>query len=58
MEDFTVFTAQRNELQKRIYELTAENARLLQQRDAANAQLDLLLENMKDECTRNTHKGS
>lgn len=31
----------------RIKELEAENARLRQQRDAANAQLDFILENMK-----------
>lgn len=30
---------------KRIVELEAENARLRQQRDAANAQLDFILEN-------------
>lgn len=36
----------RNEL-KRIKELEAENARLRQQRDAANAQLDFILENTK-----------
>lgn len=34
-------------LEKRIKELEAENARLRQQRDAANAQLDFILENMK-----------
>lgn len=33
----------------RIKELEAENARLRQQRDAANAQLDFILENMKEE---------
>lgn len=33
--------------QKRIKELEAENARLRQQRDAANAQLDFLIEEMK-----------
>ena len=32
---------------KRIVELEAENARLRQQRDAANAQLDFLMEEMK-----------
>ncbi len=32
---------------KRIKELEAENARLRQQRDAANAQLDFLIEEMK-----------
>lgn len=32
---------------KRIKELEAENARLRQQRDAANAQLDFLVEEMK-----------
>lgn len=32
---------------KRIKELEAENARLRQQRDAANAQLDFILENNK-----------
>lgn len=35
------------ELQHRIKELEAENARLRQQRDAANAQLDFLIEEMK-----------
>lgn len=35
--------------QKRIAELEAENARLRQQRNAANAQLDFILENMKEE---------
>ena len=30
-------------------ELEAENARLRQQRDAANAQLDFILENLKEE---------
>ena len=34
---------------KRIKELEAENARLRQQRDAANAQLDFILENLKEE---------
>lgn len=34
-------------LKARIKELEAENARLRQQRDAANAQLDFLLENLK-----------
>lgn len=38
----------KNEL-KRIKELEAENARLRQQRDAANAQLDFILENLNDE---------
>ena len=33
----------------RIKELEAENARLRQQRDAANSQLDFLIENMKEE---------
>lgn len=47
MAEFNVFTAPRNELQKRIAELEAENARLRQQRDAANAQLDFILENTK-----------
>ncbi|ELT9219110.1 hypothetical protein SAY60_002937 [Salmonella enterica] len=42
--EFNMFTAPRNELQKRVAELEAENARLRQQRDAANAQLDWLLE--------------
>lgn len=32
---------------KRIKELEVENARLRQQRDAANAQLDFLMENTK-----------
>lgn len=34
---------------KRIKELEAENARLRQQRDAANAQLDFILETLKEE---------
>lgn len=34
-------------LQHRIKELEAENARLRQQRDSANAQLDFILENLK-----------
>ena len=34
---------------ERIKELEAENARLRQQRDAANAQLDFVLENLKEE---------
>lgn len=33
---------------RRIKELEAESARLRQQRDAANAQLDFILENMKE----------
>lgn len=33
----------------KIKELEAENARLRQQRDAANAQLDFILENLKEE---------
>ena len=41
------FTAPIPELKKRIKELEAENARLRQQRDAANAQLDFILENTK-----------
>lgn len=36
-------------LKARIKELEAENARLRQQRDAANAQLDFVLENLKEE---------
>lgn len=36
-------------LKARIKELEAENARLRQQRDAANAQLDFILENLKEE---------
>lgn len=54
--EFNVFTAPRNELQKRVAELEAEHARLRQQRDAANAQLDaanaqldFVLENLKEE---------
>lgn len=35
------------ELKNRIKELEAENARLRQQRDAANSQLDFLIEEMK-----------
>ena len=45
--EFNMFTAPRNGLQKRLVELEAENARLRQQRDAANAQLDFILENTK-----------
>lgn len=41
------FTAPIPELKKRIKELEADNARLRQQRDAANAQLDFLIEEMK-----------
>lgn len=37
------------DLYERIKELEAENARLRQQRDAANAQLDFILENLKNE---------
>lgn len=47
MTEFNMFTAPRNELQKRVAELEAENARLRQQRDAANAQVDFLIEEMK-----------
>lgn len=36
-------------LKKRIKELEEEVLRLRQQRDAANAQLDFILENMKEE---------
>lgn len=36
-------------LKDQIKELEAENARLRQQRDAANAQLDFVLENLKEE---------
>lgn len=36
-------------LLERIAELEAENARLRQQRDAANAQLDFILENLNNE---------
>lgn len=43
------FTAPIPELKKRIKELESENARLRQQRDAANAQLDFLLEHLKKE---------
>lgn len=35
------------EFKKAMKELEAENARLRQQRDAANAQLDFLIEEMK-----------
>lgn len=38
--------------------LQAENATLRQQRDAANAQLDFILENLSNESTRNSGKGS
>ena len=37
----------RTPLLARIKELEAENARLRQQRDAANAQIDFLIEEMK-----------
>lgn len=47
--DTWYFTAPIPELKKRIKELEAENARLRQQRDAANAQLDFLLEHLKKE---------
>lgn len=43
------FMAPIPELKKRIKELEAENARLRQQRDAANAQLDFILETLKEE---------
>lgn len=36
-------------LKVRIKELEAKNARLRQQRDTANAQLDFILENLKEE---------
>lgn len=36
-----------NRAEQRIEELEAEDARLRQQRDAANAQLDFILENTK-----------
>lgn len=36
-------------LKARIKKLEAENARLRQQRDSANAQLDFVLENLKEE---------
>ena len=36
-------------LKARIKELEAENARLRQQRDAANAQLDFVLEKLSEE---------
>ena len=36
-----------NAMVRRIKELEVENARLRQQRDAANAQLDFLIEEMK-----------
>ena len=36
-------------LRELIKELEAENARLRQQRDSANAQLDFILENLKEE---------
>lgn len=38
--------------------LEAENATLRQQRDAANTQLDFILENLNNESTRNTGKSS
>lgn len=42
MSDFNVFTAPRNDLQKRLVELEAENQKLREQRDAANAQIQML----------------
>lgn len=36
-------------MSEKIKELEAENARLRQQRDAANAQLDFILETLKEE---------
>ena len=39
--------ARNSELCNQVKELEAENARLRQQRDAANAQLDFILENLK-----------
>ena len=42
---FEVAISREDELSERIKELEAENARLRQQRDAANAQLDFILEN-------------
>lgn len=36
-------------LKDQIKELEAENARLRQQRDAANAQLNFILDNLKEE---------
>lgn len=36
-------------LRNKNYELEAENARLRQQRDSANAQLDFILENLNNE---------
>lgn len=47
--EVNMFTAPRNELQKRVAELEAENARLRQQRDAANALLDYVLEEVSNE---------
>lgn len=38
-----------HEMAKEKAELEAENARLRQQRDAANAQLDFILENLNNE---------
>lgn len=47
------FTAPIPELKKRIKELEAENARLRQQRDAANAQLDFILNSEEEpQCRR------
>lgn len=43
VQDWEKFMA----LEKQIAELEAENARLRQQRDAANAQLDLLIEEIE-----------
>lgn len=40
--EFNMFTAPRNELQKRVAELEAENARLRQQLNSANSQIQIL----------------
>lgn len=45
------------ELERKIGDLSRENMKLRQQRDAANAQLDFILENLNNESTRNTGKG-
>lgn len=44
------------ELEYKVGNLSRENTTLRQQRDAANAQLDFILENLKSESTRNTGK--
>ena len=46
---YVFYLKMKAEKDAKIKELEAENARLRQQRDAANAQLDFILENVKEE---------